>query len=134
MPPDLIQLLVADHRRLEALFAEIETAPEPAARHAAVDAALAALARHAAHEAEFLHPALREYLPAGSEIAAYEGGEHARIDELLCSVDGLGAALDTVRQHMQEEETELFPRLARACPDGTLRELGERLESARVAD
>jgi hemerythrin superfamily protein len=142
---DLIDLLVADHRRLESLFAEIETSPRTAVRRAALDAAIATLARHSAAEEEFLHPALREHLPAGQDIAAYETREHTQVDELverlsrLNDVDPafgelLAALLGTVRLHMQEEETELFPRLATACAAGTLLELGERLKSVRVTD
>ncbi|GAA2577842.1 hypothetical protein GCM10010399_04500 [Dactylosporangium fulvum] len=128
MPPDeqdLIDLLVADHRRLESVFAEIETSTEASARRAAITAAIALLVRHTRAEEEHLHPALRELLPAGTEIAAYETGEHGRMDELITRLgelddtdpafDGLLATLlDAVRQHMQEEETELFPRLQSA--------------------
>src|SRR5258708_6116792 len=133
MEQDLIDLLVTDHRRLEWLFAEIETSPEATVRQAAPDAAIATLPRHTRAGEEFLHRALREHLPAGSDIAAYEAGEHRRVDELiqriseLNEVDAafgelLAALLDTVRQHMQEEETELFPRLGAACPVDTMQE------------
>ncbi|GAA0736659.1 hemerythrin domain-containing protein [Dactylosporangium roseum] len=128
MPPDeqdLIDLLVADHRRLESLFAEIETSAEASARQAAITAAITLLDRHTRAEEALLHPALRERLPAGEAIVAYETGEHGRMDELLTRLgalddtdpafDGLLATLlDAVRQHMQEEETELFPRLRSA--------------------
>ncbi|MET7392725.1 hemerythrin domain-containing protein [Dactylosporangium sp. NPDC005572] len=108
MPSDLVAGLVAEHRRIEELFAEIETSPDPAARRAALDAALALLARHTAREEEHLHPLL------GAELAAYEAAEHARVAELSTGLDDAGTLavlLDTVREHMQEEETELFPRL-----------------------
>ncbi|WP_238006071.1 hemerythrin domain-containing protein [Dactylosporangium sp. AC04546] len=109
MSSDLVAGLVADHRRLEELFAEIETSPDPAARRGPLDAALKLLARHTAGEEEQLHPLL------GAELAAYEAAEHARVAELVAGLDGnaepLAVLLDTVRQHMQEEETELFPRL-----------------------
>ncbi|GGM41905.1 hemerythrin domain-containing protein [Dactylosporangium sucinum] len=116
MSSDLVERLVADHRRLEELFAEIETATDPAARRSALDAATALLAGHTRAEEERLHPLL------GAEIAAYEAAEHARVDELVARLaelndvdpafaELLAALLDTARQHMQEEETELFPRL-----------------------
>lgn len=125
MSADLIALLVAGHRRLESLFAEFETAPSPAQRQAAFAAMQAALARHASLEARFLHPALRQYLPAGPEIAAYEAAEHASFGALEPAV-----LLDAVRLHMQEEETELFPRLAQACPAAELTRLGGLLAGA----
>ena len=129
MPADLIDLLVAEHRRLEWLFADVDTAATDRARRRALDAVAAALDRHAAAEREFLHPALREYLPAGAEIAMYEAGQHASFAALPA-----GELPDAVRLHLQEEETELFPRLRAACPREELARLGELLESARVTD
>jgi hypothetical protein len=128
MAADLLELLTAEHRRLESLFADVETAATPARRRAALAAAADALERHAAAEARFLHPALRAYLPAGPDIAAYEAAEHASFGPLAAE------CFDAVRQHMQEEETELFPRLAQACPAQELRRLGELLQSARVTE
>ncbi|MGI5236928.1 hemerythrin domain-containing protein [Dactylosporangium sp. CA-139066] len=137
MPADLIDVLVAEHRRLESLFADAETAPTPERRRAALAVALDALARHAAAEERFLHPALREWLPAGPEIVEYEQAEHDSIarDAAGCRGGDVPAALfDAVRQHMQEEETEIFPRLSQACPPPRLLELGALLKSARVTE
>jgi len=142
---DLVDLLVADHRRLESLFAEIEISAAGRARRTALDAAIVALERHSAAEEQFLRPALLQYLPSGPDIAAYETTEHARAAELVDRLSGLAPAdplfgellaalLDSVRLHMQEEETEIFPRLLAACPSETLLELGARLRSARIAD
>ncbi|MEV6927708.1 hemerythrin domain-containing protein [Dactylosporangium sp. NPDC051485] len=132
MPADLIDLLVAEHRRLESLFADVETARTSDGREAALGAALAALERHSLAEERFLHPALREYLPAGPEIAAYEDAEHASFRRQ--AGDRAAGLFDAARQHMQEEETELFPRLAQACPARELRRLGDLLESVRVTE
>jgi hypothetical protein len=137
MPVDLVDLLVAGHRRLESLLADVETAPTPELRAAALAAALDALARHGKAEREFLHPVLRECLPAGPEIADYERAEHDSIarDAAGCARDAVPSALfDAVRLHMQEEETELFPRLRQSCPPDRLLELGSRLEASRVTE
>ncbi|GAA4250788.1 hemerythrin domain-containing protein [Dactylosporangium darangshiense] len=136
MPADLIHLLVAEHRRLESLFADVETAQAADRRRAALTAALHALALHAAREERFLHPALREHLPAGPEIAEFDRAEHAAMarDAAGCDEAGASALFDVVRLHMQQEETELFPRLAQACPPQLLQRLGELLESARVTE
>ncbi|MEU7866303.1 hemerythrin domain-containing protein [Dactylosporangium sp. NPDC049140] len=129
MSADLLELLTAGHRRLESLFADAETASTPQRRRDALADAADALARHADAESRFLHPALREHLPAGPDIASYEEAEHASFAPLTAE------RFDAVRQHMQEEETELFPRLAQACPAGELRRLGEELaNSVRVTE
>jgi hypothetical protein len=137
MSADLIELLVAEHRRLESLFADVETAPTPERRRPALAAALDALARYGAAEQRFLQPVLRECLPAGPEIADYEQGEHDSIARAAaaCRDDAVPSALfDAVRLHMQEEETELFPRLVQSCPPGRLHQLGTLLRSARVTE
>jgi hypothetical protein len=128
MSADLLELLTAEHRRLESLFADAETATTPERRREALAAAADALERHTAAESRFLHPALSAHLPAGPDIAAYEEAEHASFGPLSPE------SFDAVRQHMQEEETELFPRLAQACPPEELRRLGDLLQSVRVAE
>lgn len=111
-----MDLLVGEHRRIESLFAEIETAASPAARRAALDAVIATLAAHTVTEERLLH----EHLPAA--LAEYEATEHARIEDLVARLTAvndadpafevlLAALLEAVREHVQEEETELFPRL-----------------------
>jgi hemerythrin-like domain-containing protein len=116
MEQDLIDLLVGEHRRIESLFADIETASSPAARRAVLDAAITTLAAHTATEERLLHA----HLPA--ELADYEAAEHHRIDDLVARLTALNdvdpafevllaALLEAVREHLQEEETELFPRL-----------------------
>src|SRR3954454_24364324 len=109
MEQDLVDLLVAEHRRIESLFADIETAASPAARRAALDAAITMLAAHTATEERLLHA----HLPA--ELADYEAAEHRRVDDLVVrlteanDVDPafgllLAALLEAVREHLQEEE------------------------------
>jgi hypothetical protein len=116
MEQDLVNLLVAEHRRLESLFADLETARSPAARRTALDAAITMLAAHTETEERLLH----EHLPA--QLADYEAAEHQRIDDLVARLTALNdvdpefglllaALLEAVREHVQEEETELFPRL-----------------------
>jgi hemerythrin superfamily protein len=116
MEQDLVDLLVAEHRRIESLFADIETAQSPATRRTALDAAITMLAAHTVTEERLLHG----HLPA--ELAEYEAAEHHRIDDLVARLTALNdvdpefrlllaALLETVREHVQEEETELFPRL-----------------------
>jgi len=142
MEQDLLDLLVMDHRRIESLLAEVETLHEPDARHRALDEVLAAVARHAVVERDHLYPVLRDSLPAGPVLADHEAGEHADTDRLLLRLDRLDehgaehAALlaelmTTVRLHVQEQETELFPRLRQACAPEELGRLGALLRADR---
>jgi hypothetical protein len=133
-PPDLLDILVAEHRAVERLFADFETA-DRARRRVMLAAMLAELQRHGATEERYLFPATREYLPAGADLAGHELREQAEVDALAERVRGLDVAdpefgplvnelMTGIRHHVQEQETELFPRLRAACLPETLRQLG----------
>jgi hemerythrin-like domain-containing protein len=140
---DLVDLLVADHRTIERLFAEIETSTgNPKRRRETVDIVIAALRRHSSAEEEYLYPVAREHLSAGADIAEHEIAEHAEADELMNQLHSLDLTdspfepllarlIEGIRRHVQEEETELFPRLRQACGRETLVELGHRLDTGR---
>jgi hemerythrin superfamily protein len=140
---DLIDVLTADHRTVERLFAEIETSTgKPERRREVVDVVIAELSRHASAEEQYLYPAAREHLSAGDDIADHEIGEHAEAEELMRDIMPLDATdpqfdallaqlIEGIRHHVQEEETELFPRLRQACAHETLVELGRSLADAR---
>jgi hemerythrin superfamily protein len=132
---DLVDVLIAEHRSVEGLFADVETTSDRAVRREALFAAIAELKRHCAHEERFLYPATREHLPAGEALAEYGMSEHAHVDEKIERIAGLAetdpdyeplisALFTDVRDHVQEEETELFPRLRAACDPDTLHRLG----------
>jgi hemerythrin superfamily protein len=134
-PADLVDRLVAEHRTVEGLFADIETTADRQLRREALDAVIAALKRHSATEERYLYPATREHLPAGEDIAGHQLRDHAeaaermdritRLDETDPEFEPLIATFMTdIRDHVQEEETEIFPRLRAACDPETLRQLG----------
>jgi hypothetical protein len=143
-PLDLLDVLVADHRVLEGLFADIEVAAgDPERRRATVDIVIAELMRHATIEEQYLVPATRRYLAAGAELAEHELAEHAEAEEImnrLMPLDGADPDFDPLvahlivelRHHLQEEETELFPRLRVACDHDTLVRLGTEALAVRA--
>lgn len=134
--PDLIDVLVAEHRVVEQLFAEIETTTDdPRRRRDIVDVVIAELTRHSAAEERYLYPTTREHLSAGEDLAKHELAEHAEAAELISRIKPLDATdpdldplitrlMADMRHHVQEEETELFPRLRQACSRESLRRLG----------
>jgi hypothetical protein len=132
---DLVDVLTAAHRAVESLFADVETTSDRQLRRQALIAALAALRRHSTMEKLFLYPATRQHLPAGEVLAAHEQREHeaadekmnrlARLDDTDPEYEPLVTSLfSDIRVHVNEEETELFPRLRAACDPETLRRLG----------
>jgi hemerythrin superfamily protein len=132
---DLVDVLIAEHRSVEGLMADIETTSDRAVRRETLFAAIAELKRHCENEERFLYPATRKCLETGDVLAAYEMREHAEVGEKLERIarlddsdpgfEPLVSSLFTdVRDHVHEEETELFPRLRKACDPDTLHQLG----------
>jgi hemerythrin superfamily protein len=132
---DLVDVLTAEHRAVESLFADVETTSDRTLRQETLAAVLAELRRHAAMEERYLYPATRAHLPAGDALAAHELRERAEADAKMDRLAGLdesdpeyeplmSALFTDIRDHVHEEETELFPRLRAACDRETLRRLG----------
>lgn len=131
---DLIAVLVADHRRVETLFVELEAGDAgPDQRRAVLDVVVAELMGHAVAEELYLYPTVRELLPDGDRIADHGLRHHAEAERTMDTLDPAhpGALIAAVRAHVEEQERDLFPRLAQACPPDRLADLGHRAEAAK---
>lgn len=129
---ELIEVLVADHRRVETLFAELEDgAGDRAHRRAVVDVAIAELVGHAVAEELYLLPVVRELLPDGDRIADHELRRHAEIERIMDTLDDPTTLIAAVRTHVEEQERDLFRRVRQACAPERLDDLGTRAEAAK---
>ncbi|MEV4117896.1 hemerythrin domain-containing protein [Micromonospora sp. NPDC049645] len=140
---DVVDILVADHREVEAVLVELETRQgTPEHRRHLVDVVVAELVRHSVAEEAYVYPVAREVLPDGDEIADREVAEHAdaeRTMKELESVDPsdprfeelLAQLTSTVRQHVTEEEKELFPRLRAATAREELVEIAAKVTAIK---
>lgn len=140
---DMIDILVHDHREVEELFQELEnpnTAPER--RQQVLSAAIAELVRHSVAEEQYLYPATREALPDGDEIADREIDDHSEAEQAMKRLERmqpdepefdpvLRELISEVREHIEDEEQNLFPRLRQACSQEQLSDLGEKIERAK---
>lgn len=143
-PPDAIELLVQDHRKVGALFNEYEelTGDAPDRKRRIVDDLIHELSVHAAIEEELLYPFIRDEVPGGDKLADEGLHEHQQVKELLVDLEGLephdarfdqkvASLIKDVRHHVEEEENQLFPRLRETVGDEQIVELGLRLETAK---
>jgi hemerythrin superfamily protein len=140
---DMIDILVEDHREVEELFRELERpAPDNQRLEQLLTVAIAELVRHSVAEEIYLYPATREVLPDGDQIADREIAEHADAEETMKQLEELEAGvpqfrieleklITTVREHIADEETNLFPRLRQACSTEQLVDLGKKIERAK---
>ena len=127
---DAIELLRSQHREVERLFAE-------ARRGADLGDLFDALALHAMLEEQQFYPATRAARSGDELRAAVE--EHLAIKQLVADLLGcepsdpqfearLKLLEDEVRQHVAQEEEELFPAVARLLSQNEREELGAALQ------
>jgi hemerythrin superfamily protein len=116
---DVTRILEADHRQVEQLFTELEGA-DGAARQPFVDELVTSLRSHMELEEQVVYPAMEP-------VTGHEPVEEAKTEHELArkgledlvrlapDAPGFGAALDAVKagitHHVEEEETEVFPKL-----------------------
>ncbi|MGW4497945.1 hemerythrin domain-containing protein [Micromonospora sp. NPDC004336] len=140
---DVVDVLTADHREVEALFVELESRQgTPEHRRQLADVMIAELIRHAVAEEMYVYPAARKALPDGDQIADHEISEHADAERTLKELESLDPSeprfdevlahlTRTIRHHVQDEESDLFPRLRAAVAREEMVELAGKVEAAK---
>ena len=139
--PDAIQLLTADHTDVEQLFVQIESLPEGEPRSNLVGDVIRELSVHAAIEEQVLYPAMRKALPDGETLVQEAIDEHQEVKETLAAIERADTAAERdplvqgliadVRHHVEEEETELFPKLRASVGTQELQDMGGKLAAAK---
>jgi hemerythrin superfamily protein len=140
---DAIQVIRGDHRTVEGLFRRWEgMGAGDGERGELVRTIVRELSVHAAIEEQILYPAIRDALPDGESLVEEALEEHQEAKEVLSDLDGMepsepefptkvDSLIDDVRHHVEEEETELLPKLESALSQQRLEEMGRRLESTK---
>jgi hemerythrin-like domain-containing protein len=141
---DAIALLKQDHREVELLFKRFEKAGENAHRTKGqiVGQIIEALSRHAAIEELVFYPAVRREVPKQESTVLEALEEHHVAKWLLSELEALDPAaerydakatvlIESVRHHVKEEETELFPKVRQRIDRRRLVELGAELRDAK---
>jgi hypothetical protein len=140
-PIDAIALLEADHKALDELFAQFESAPSAARKQALVAEICTALKVHMQIEEEIFYPALRPALE--DKLLIPEAiVEHSSLKGLIATLERVlpdGEMYDArvkvlseyVKHHVKEEQSEMFAKVKASSLDTV--ELGARL-AARKED
>ena len=139
--PDAIQLLTTDHAEVEQMFRQIESLPEGDARNELVAGVIRELSIHAAIEEQVLYPAMRKELPDGETLVQEAIDEHQQVKEILAAIEKAASPAErdpllvqligNVRHHVEEEESELMPKLRASIGSEELREMGGKLAAAK---
>lgn len=142
---DLVDVIVEDHRTVERAFAEYEQGGMSAEQQRdLLDYIIIELMRHAVAEEHYLYPVAREALSDGDRIADREIQEHAEAEEVMVILEDLEPddpqfdrrtreLIADMRAHIQEEESDLLPRLREACSAEQLRKLGGKVVKMKQA-
>jgi hemerythrin superfamily protein len=132
---DALQMLRNDHRKVKDLFRRFEEASDASTRKAIVDEAIAELLVHAQLEEEIFYPAM-ERAGMGSLVVESEE-EHKQAETLmneLAQLDPRSGELapkfkvltELITAHVNEEESEMFPRAAEVGYD-RLNQIGDEM-------
>ncbi len=143
---DVIDILTQDHREVEAMFIELEALGSPTGgaeaerRRELVDQVTIELVRHAVAEEVVVYPAVQDKVSA--EEAERAKREHAEAEESLKQLEGLDpddatfgealrALMSEIREHVAEEEGQMFPHMRQMLGQDELAELGARVEAIK---
>jgi hemerythrin superfamily protein len=143
--PDAIDLLIADHREVKALFKEydklVKAEADAGERQVVAAQICVMLTAHATAEEELFYPAAREVLGDDEDLVDEADVEHASAKELIAQIEAgspddplydarvkvLGEYID---HHVKEEEGEMFPKIRKSELD--LDAMGEEIAARKA--
>ena len=139
---DVIDVLTTDHREAMELISEIRATTDPAQRRDLADSLISELVRHSVAEEMYVYPAMRDHLPDGDEAVEHDTEEHKELEAKMKQLESadasapeflevIGSIEATLRDHVQDEETEQFPQLRAHVPAEQLVELKGKVETAK---
>lgn len=132
---DGINLLKADHRTVEKLFAQFEKTEDDAKREEIVGQIIMELRVHMQLEEEIFYPESREFVE--EELTVNEAiVEHQGAKDLMEQLEGMSASdemyeakvtvlKEQIEHHVEEEEEEYFPEVEKNGMD--TKAVGERM-------
>jgi hemerythrin superfamily protein len=135
--PDALDLLQRQHDEIRSRFEEFEGLSSRASKKkdALVQSIVTDLVKHAEIEEQVFYPAVREELDGLDDELDEDLEEHHAAELLLSELDGAtsdGERFDakvkvlqeTVLHHLEEEESDLFPKVREGLDERRRRELG----------
>ncbi|HJP76269.1 MAG TPA: hemerythrin domain-containing protein [Pseudonocardiaceae bacterium] len=145
---NVIELLREDHEKVLIMLTELENVPamvgadQSQARKELVTKLVIAESRHEAIEEQYFWPMVRESVPGGEELAHRAVEQEDAAKKLLAALDRAEPAqadfepmvqriVADGREHIDYEQTQVWPRVLASVDKSTLEELGEKMAKAR---
>ena len=141
---DVVDLLTADHREVQELFAGYRASADPRERRLLMEQITVEIVRHSVAEEQYLYPTVRKALPNGDEVAEREMEELSEAERILGDLERLDTAdrrfdalvrelYDVVSMHIRGEEDVIFPELRERLTPEERMALGLRVGEAKNA-
>jgi hemerythrin superfamily protein len=138
--PDVVDLIMQDHREVERLFDELRDHPEK--RPLLVPVLTAVLTAHSRAEESEVYPVARDEADETEEIE-HSQEEHAEAERLLLRLaqadpaspvfdDALRELVEAVTHHVEEEESTVLPGMRERLDDERREELGRAFAASRA--
>lgn len=139
---DVIELLEHDHREVEQMFAEFESATSAEDRRAIADKVIIELVRHSEAEEQAVYPVMAKKIDGGKDLVEHEIDEHSKAEEIMKKLDGMPAddpqfavlmnqLKAAIEEHVQEEEGIAFPKLRQASSAEELEKMGSVVQKLK---
>jgi len=144
MTTDAIVLLKDDHKEILRVFRDFEKAGDGALKTKGrlVDRMIELLTVHTYIENEVMYPRVRELVPELEDDVLESYEEHHVADVLVTELAVMDPSderftakatvlIESVRHHIEEEESEWFPQVRESLSRTVLREIGAAMVEAR---
>ena len=148
---DVFTVLSQDHEEVKRMLAELEKGPSRATgagedqlalRKKMTEQLIIEESKHEALEEMYFWPAVRDHLPDGGRLADQATGQEQEAKEVLAKLDKLdagdaefekllGTFIGAAREHIQFEETAVWPGLRIALNSERAEELGAQIAEGK---
>ena len=148
---DVFTVLAKDHEEVKGLLAELEKGPtratgasqdQLALRKKMTEELIIEESKHEALEEMYFWPVVRDHLPNGDTLADEATGQEQEAKEVLAKLDKLNAGdtefekllgtfIGAAREHIQFEETQVWPGLRSALNTERAAELGTQIAEGK---
>ena len=136
-----IKMLKQQHRQVEKLFKEFEAAKSAAPREKTFTQIADALAVHATIEERHFYPSVKDAQTEDILLESVE--EHLHVKRIIADLLEMDAGdeefqakvktlQEDVEHHVEEEETELFPKVEKLFDDEALEAIGSAMEETQA--
>ena len=136
-----IDLLIEDHEKVSALFDEVKATEDEEKHKQLFEQISVELKTHTHIEEAIFYPALKNYEELKDMVLeAFE--EHKQVKTLIREIENLSDGSErldaklkvmgeNVEHHVEEEETEMFPKVEQLLSGAELEDLGEQMEAEK---